>query len=71
VQRFNGHNLRAARKTADLKKEQLALLVGRSSEAIHLYECGHRRPPTEILERLAAACGVSVAAFFDDDPVPA
>ncbi|MDQ6854495.1 MAG: helix-turn-helix domain-containing protein [Actinomycetota bacterium] len=72
MQRFNGHNLRAARKTANLKKEHLAIIVGRSSEAINLYECGHRRPPTAILERLAAACGVSVAAFFDEtDKVPA
>jgi transcriptional regulator with XRE-family HTH domain len=71
VQRFNGHNLRAARKDADLKKEQLALLVGRSFEAVHLYECNLRRPPIQILERLAAVLDVDVRDFFDDEPVSA
>jgi transcriptional regulator with XRE-family HTH domain len=70
VQRFNGHNLRAVRKAQKLKKEQLGLAVGRGYEAIHLYECNHRRPPVEVLERLANVLNVPISAFFDDDRVP-
>jgi transcriptional regulator with XRE-family HTH domain len=69
LQKFNGHYLRAARKSAGLKKEQFGLLVDGGYEAINLYECGHRRPPTEVLERLAAVLEVNVCDFFDDEAV--
>jgi transcriptional regulator with XRE-family HTH domain len=71
VQKFNGHLLRAIRKDRNLRPEQLAVLIGRSYQAVNLYECGHRLPPVSVLERLAAVLDTDVANFFDDDPVAA
>jgi transcriptional regulator with XRE-family HTH domain len=71
LQVFSGRKVRAARKNADMKQEQLALLIGRSFHALHLYECGYRRPPTVVLERMAAVLNVPVSEFFEDEEMVA
>jgi transcriptional regulator with XRE-family HTH domain len=71
VQVFSGRKVRAARKNADMRQEQLALLIGRSFHALHLYECGRRNPPLVVLERMAAVLDVPISSFFEDEELVA
>jgi transcriptional regulator with XRE-family HTH domain len=66
MQRFAGHRLREARKTAGQAKERAALLVGRSYSSITLYERGQVIPPTPVMCLLADLYGCKVEDFFED-----
>jgi transcriptional regulator with XRE-family HTH domain len=58
-----GRRVRAARALAGLSRAELAERVAVSEAMVGRYETGHRHPVGERLERIAAACVVSVAFF--------
>ena len=66
MQRFAGHQLRQARKSAGQAKERAALLVGRSYSSITLYERGQVIPPAPVMCRLADLYGCKVEDFFEE-----
>ncbi|MGI8711106.1 MAG: helix-turn-helix transcriptional regulator [Acidimicrobiales bacterium] len=66
MQRFAGHQLRQARKSAGQVKERAALMVGRSYSTITLYESGRVIPPAPIMCRLADLYGCKVEEFFEE-----
>ncbi len=63
-QRFDGRRLRQLREARGMRREALALAVGRSFGALALYERGAASPPAVILGRLAAALGCEVGDLF-------
>jgi transcriptional regulator with XRE-family HTH domain len=67
---FSGHALRAARKSAGLRPEQLAREVERSVYSIHGYEWGRVVPSVPVLARLAATLGCPIESFFCEERRP-
>lgn len=61
---FNPRLIKDARMAAGLRMIDVAVLVGVSPSAVSLWESGIRRPSPAKLGELAAACGVTVGAFF-------
>lgn len=73
ARQFSGRRLRAARITAGLKPEQLALRVGRSVYSVHAYERGVQVPSARALAALADALDITVDSLLTDggsDVVP-
>lgn len=66
---FSGDQLRAARRAAGLRSDELARVVGRSPWTIVDYERGRSAPPAAQLVALADALGVPVDALYTDGPV--
>lgn len=64
-----GIKLRTIRKNNKLTLKQLGELVGLSEQAIGQYERGDRNPSIEILNKIAAALGVSVNELIKDDTI--
>ena len=64
--------LRAAREAAGLRREHVAITLGRSYYAIRSYESGQACPPGDVLVQLAALYGCTVEALCaDPDPAGA
>lgn len=61
---FN-ERLRAYRKAAGLKQEDLAVQLGVSAAAVSLWETDKAQPSIDRLPKLAAALGITVGALFD------
>ena len=55
-----GSRIASLRKTAELSQEQLAKLIGVSSNAVSMYEQGRRTPSSGTLLSLSKALDVSV-----------
>ncbi len=60
-----GRKIRAHRTARGLNQEQLAELIGRSTETISNIERGRTLPSLPTLEGLAQSLDVSLAALFD------
>ena len=58
-----GERIRFIRKTRGLSQAELGKLVGLNSDRIQKYENGMRKPKDEMLEKIAAALGVTVHAL--------
>jgi transcriptional regulator with XRE-family HTH domain len=55
---FSGRKLRDVRVARGRSREQLAVEIGRTANAIVRYETGHGQPSIETLAALGAALGV-------------
>jgi transcriptional regulator with XRE-family HTH domain len=67
VQRYSPERLRQARMAGGLRREALALQIGRSAPTIVQYETSREHmPPVVVLERLSDVLGCTVADFFED-----
>lgn len=65
MQRFDPQRLRAVRERAALKRETVALEVGRSAPMIVAYETTRDHlPPLDVLERLTDVLSCDVAELF-------
>ncbi|TXS51612.1 helix-turn-helix domain-containing protein [Streptomyces sp. t39] len=64
---FSGRQLRAARTTAGISPEQLAISVGRSAYSIHEYELGRVTPSVAVLVAIADTLGRPVDDLLADD----
>jgi transcriptional regulator with XRE-family HTH domain len=70
MRRFSPSLLRSAREKNNLSREETAVLIKRSYQSVFLYERGAVRPPTAVLERLAALYNCEVSDFFaESDPL--
>ena len=71
--KFDGDVIRAARKDAGMRREQVAVEADISSSYVSMIELGYRRPPMEMLAAVCRAVGIPVDVCFveDDDEVPA
>ncbi|MFC9268932.1 helix-turn-helix domain-containing protein [Streptomyces zhihengii] len=65
---FSGPRLRAARKSASLSPEHLAISVGRSSYTIREYEMGRVTPSVATLAAMADTVGCTVDELLDEEP---
>jgi transcriptional regulator with XRE-family HTH domain len=72
VNRRIGARLKALRKSRGLSQEQLAAIIGVTSQQVHKYEAGINRISGAMLYGLAWNLKVPIAAFFEGlpDPVP-
>jgi transcriptional regulator with XRE-family HTH domain len=64
---FSGTKLREAREARHVSREQLALEIGRTANAIVRYETGHGQPSIATLGALGAALGVDPRALLVED----
>lgn len=65
-----GDRIRAARERLNLSQEDLALRLGKTQNAISLYERGLRAIHLSEIDGLAKALEVPISYFFgDDDPI--
>ena len=62
--------LRAMREAASLRREAVAIALGKSYHTIQAYEVGQAVPPGDVLVALAALYGVSVESLCTDDDEP-
>lgn len=62
---FSGRRLRKARLAAGLKREHLAVAIGRSAPTISMYEHGTGYPTVPVLAALADTLDVAVDDLFD------
>lgn len=60
--------LKAARLSANLSREAVAIAIGRTQPTVVAYEVGRAVPPLTILEKLAELYGVTVAALTSCEP---
>jgi transcriptional regulator with XRE-family HTH domain len=67
---FSGGQLRAARRAAGLRSDELARACGRSAWTILDYERGRTTPPAAQLAALADALAVPVDALYAAGPAP-
>ena len=66
-----GARVRAARLAARMSQGDLGAAVGLTYQQVQKYETGKDRVPASTLMKFAAAMGVHLGSFFDDDmPVP-
>lgn len=65
--RFSGPRLRALRTARNLRREQVALALGRSAPTIAGYELGRVEPTAGVLGRLADVLGCAVDEMFVDE----
>ena len=61
-----GDKIRIGRKWNKITQEELAKLVGVSVMTIRRYESGERKPPKEILRKIANIFDVPFMVFFGD-----
>lgn len=61
-----GDKIRIGRKWNNITQEELAKLVGVSVMTIRRYESGERKPPKEILRKIANIFDVPFMVFFGD-----
>jgi transcriptional regulator with XRE-family HTH domain len=71
TRQFSGRQLRAARRAAGVRSDELARAAGRSAWTIRNYERGRSTPPAGLLPTLADALGCSMDALYSDDHAPA
>lgn len=64
---FSGQRMREVRTAAAIKREQLAIDIGRSADAIRSYESGRVDPPASIVGALARALGVRPGDLFAEE----
>ncbi len=63
---FSPARLRLARERAGLRREAVALAINRSADMVSAYETTRdHRPPTDVLERLAAVLGIDIGEMFE------
>lgn len=63
-----GRRIRHFRTAAGLTLEDLSARVGSATSQLSLIENGHREPRLTLLQRIAAALGVTVAELMDERP---
>ena len=61
---LSGARLRAARESAGLTREQLAVLVGRSAQSVALWERGTVTPNVRVLAVVAEALGIQLTSLL-------
>lgn len=61
---FDGRLLRQERETSGLRREAVAMRIGRSAESIAAYERGSITPPATVVGALADVIGCDVGAFY-------
>ncbi len=64
AKRFDGQRLRELREAAGYSREQAAVAVLRSWNAIYQYERGEMKPSTETQARLSALLDVPIDSFY-------
>jgi transcriptional regulator with XRE-family HTH domain len=57
-------NLRRLRRRRNLSQQQLAEAVGMDNSYLSRIECGHRRPASDIVQRLALALGCDAVTLL-------
>lgn len=62
-----GDKIKAARKRAGIKQEELGRRLGISQHTISQWESGFRNPKLETMERIAAALDVPVGSLLEYD----
>lgn len=67
LQRNFGKRLRFLRRSRDITQEQLAELIGRSTNFVSLMENGDAAPSFNTLQKIANALNVEVASLFQFD----
>jgi transcriptional regulator with XRE-family HTH domain len=61
-----GLRVKTARAQRGLTQEQLAELIGKTTETVSNIERGHTLPPLDTLESVAKHVGAALRDFFDD-----
>lgn len=69
ARQFSGARLRAARLTAGLKAEQLAVGIDRSVYSVHQYERGVAAPSAPVLGALADVLGCRIDDLYAAEAV--
>lgn len=64
AKRFDGRRLRDLREASGYSREQVAVAVCRSWNAIYQYERGETKPSTETQARLATLLEVPIDSFY-------
>lgn len=59
--------LRAARKASGLRREEVALKVGKSFSSVVAYETGAVEPPLHVLRELARTYGVPLVELLGEE----
>lgn len=70
MSRIDPPKLRARREAARLRREAVAVALGKSYRTIEAYETGQNIPPGDVLVALAALYGVAVEDLCTDDAAP-
>jgi transcriptional regulator with XRE-family HTH domain len=65
---FSGSRLRTKRIAADIKPEQLALLIDKSAHSLYSYELGRVTPPVSTLALIADVLNCAVDELLDESP---
>lgn len=63
--RFSGSRLVEARECAGMRREEVALRVGRSVYTVASWERGDSTPTAKLIERLADVLGVDPGDLFE------
>ena len=64
-----GRKIKELRKRNGLSQEKLSELIGVSLQQVQKYESGANKLNTDKLQAIASALSLSVAAFFEDQPI--
>jgi len=62
--RFNHQMLRAIRLANNLTLEQFAKEIGRTRQAVHLWEVGEKTPTIKSLIKIINNYGINIEHFF-------
>jgi transcriptional regulator with XRE-family HTH domain len=62
-----GERIRSLRLAKGLKQCDFAKLLGKTQTAVSYWECGRRRIPIDELIKVAAALGITVTDFLEED----
>lgn len=67
ARRFSPSRLREHREARGLRREHIAIAIGRGARMVEMYEAGGVVPPTAIVTALADTFGVAVDDLFEDE----
>lgn len=61
--------IKEARERAGYSQKELAQIIGVAQNTFHGYESGKHDPKSDLLKKIAKACGVSVDFLLGVDPI--
>lgn len=64
-----GLRLKTLREQRKLSQKQLAVKINKSTAAISSYECDRQIPPTEVMQSIAKALGVSLGYLVGNEEI--
>lgn len=64
-----GLRLKTLREQRELSQKQLAVKINKSTAAISSYECDRQIPPTEVMQSIAKALGVSLGYLVGNEEI--